>query len=160
MTQFLVGIAYCVWYISSMANDITTSVTADVSFRPSDGETLEAYTSCLAQALHSMATSDEVKAILSEGNPVTISIAGMPEEAKQEKMEDVPSFDIAEFLDSKISEFVEANTASITRLGEREFKNIIYSFFEDLTDTPLRKRAAAAPTGPSELAKRFLSALQ
>lgn len=120
-----------------MANDIETTTTADIIFSPSEGESLTDYLACMADSLSTLPDNDDVKKILSEGNSITLLIKGMPETKKEED-----TFDLDEYLDSKVATFVAENPELVQRLGAAALKDVVYGFFENLTDTPIK----AAPT--------------
>ena len=116
-----------------MANDIETTTTADIIFSPSEGETITDYLSCLADSLSTLPDNDDVKKILSEGNSITLLIKGMPETKKDEE-----TFDLNEYLDGKVAAFVAENPELVHRLGTAALKDVVYGFFENLTDTPIK----------------------
>lgn len=120
-----------------MANDIETTTTADIIFSPSEGETLTDYLACLSGSLSTLPDNDDVKKILSEGNSITLLIKGMPEVKKEEA-----PFDLDEYLDGKVAAFVAENPELVHRLGAAALKDVVYGFFENLTDTPIK----AVPT--------------
>lgn len=119
-----------------MANNIETTTTADIIFSPSEGESLDAYLSCMADSLSTLPENADVKRILSEGQSITLIIKGMP--AKEEEK----PFSITEYLDSKLSSFEEENPEIVTRLGKAALRDAVYGFFENMTDTPLRPKKA------------------
>lgn len=118
-----------------MANDIETTTTADIIFSPSEGETLNDYLACLADSLSTLPDNDDVKEILSSGNPITLLIKGMPEIKKDEEDD---TFDLAEYLDGKVAAFVAENPELVQRLGTAALKDVVYGFFENLTATSIK----------------------
>ena len=120
-----------------MANDIETTTTADIIFSPSEGETLNDYLACLADSLSTLPSNDDVKKILSSGNPITLLIKGMPETKEEE------TFDMEEYLENKVTAFAEENPELVTRLGTAALRDVVYGFFENLTETPIK---SAHPT--------------
>lgn len=118
-----------------MANDIETTTTADIIFNPSEGESLNDYLSCLADSLSTLPANDDVKKILSSGESITLLIKGMPEVKKEE------AFNLAEYLDGKVEAFVAENPELVQRLGTAALKDVVYGFFENLTDTPIKSDA-------------------
>lgn len=114
-----------------MANNIETTTTADIILSPSEGESLDAYLSCMADSLSALPENADVKRILSEGQSITLIIKGMP--VKEEEK----SFSITEYLDSKLSSFEEENPEIVIRLGKAALRDAVYGFFENMTDTPL-----------------------
>lgn len=125
-----------------MANDIETTTTADIIFSPSEGETLNDYLVCLSGSLSTLPDNDDVKKILSEGNSITLLIKGMPEIKKEEE-----TFDLDAYLDGKVAAFVAENPELVHRLGTAALRDVVYGFFENLTDTPIK----AVPTNNKEL---------
>lgn len=116
-----------------MANDIETTTTADIIFSPSEGETLNDYLACLADSLSTLPGNEDVKNILSSGNPITLLIKGMPETKKEEE-----TFDIEEYLERKVSAFADENPELVTRLGVAALRDAVCRFFENLTETPIK----------------------
>lgn len=116
-----------------MANDIETTTTADIIFSPSEGETLTDYIACVTDSLSTLPANDDVKKILSEGNSITLLIKGMPEVKNEEE-----TFDLDEYLDSKVTAFVAENPELVQRLGTAALKDVVYDFFENLTNTPIK----------------------
>lgn len=116
-----------------MANDIETTTTADIIFSPSEGETLNDYLACLAGSLSTLPDNEDVKNIISSGNPITLLIKGMPEPKKDEEL-----FDMEEYLDRKVATFVDENPELVARLGAAALKDVVYGFFENLTGTPIK----------------------
>lgn len=125
-----------------MANDIETTTTADIVFSPSEGESLNDYLSCLADSLSTLPANDDVKKILSNGEPITLLIKGMPEVKKEEE-----SFDMEAYLDSKVESFAAENPELVQRLGAAALRGVVYGFFENLTNTPIK----TVPTCDKEL---------
>lgn len=119
-----------------MANNIETTTTADITLSPSEGESLDAYLSCMADSLSTLPENADVKRILSEGQSITLIIKGMPV-----KEEEKP-FSFSEYLDSKLSSFEEENPELVTRLGKAALRDAVYGFFENMTDTPLIPKKA------------------
>ena len=136
-----------------MANDIETTTTADIIFSPSDGESLNDYLACLADSLSTLPDNDDVKKILSSGNPITLLIKGMPEIKKEEE-----AFDMEEYLENKVAAFAEENPELVTRLGTAALRDVVYGFFENLTETPIK---SAPPTEKvlSPLAARIVKSV-
>lgn len=136
-----------------MANDIETTTTADIIFSPSEGETLNDYLACLAGSLSTLPDNEDVKNILSSGNPITLLIKGMPEPKKEEEL-----FDMEEYLDRKVTAFVEENPELVARLGTAALKDVVYGFFENLTGTPI-KSASTAEKALSPLAAMLVKSV-
>jgi hypothetical protein len=136
-----------------MANDIETTTTADIIFSPSEGETLNDYLACLADSLSTLPDNDDVKKILSSGNPITLLIKGMPEIKKEEE-----AFDMEEYLENKVAAFAEENPELVTRLGTAALRDVVYGFFENLTETSIK---SAPPTEKvlSPLAARIVKSV-
>lgn len=126
-----------------MANDIETTTTADIIFSPSEGETLNDYLACLAGSLSTLPDNEDVKNILSSGNPITLLIKGMPEPKKDEE----ETFDLNEYLDGKVAAFVAENPELVQRLGTAALKDVVYGFFENLTSTSIK----SVPVSDKEL---------
>lgn len=120
-----------------MENDIETTTTADIIFSPSEGESLTDYLSCMADSLSTLPDNDDVKKLLSEGNSITLLIKGMPETKNEEE-----TFDLDEYLDGKVAAFVAENPELVHRLGVAALKDVVYGFFENLTDTPIKAVSA------------------
>lgn len=116
-----------------MANDIETTTTADIIFSPSEGESLNDYLSCLADSLSTLPDNDDVKKILSSGEPITLLIKGMPETKKEEE-----SFDMDEYLNRKVEAFATENPELVQRLGTAALRDVVYGFFENLTATSIK----------------------
>ena len=136
-----------------MANDIETTTTADIIFSPSEGETLNDYLACLADSLSTLPGNEDVKNILSSGNPITLLIKGMPEPKKEEE-----TFDLDTYLDGKVAAFVAENPELVHRLGAAALRDVVYGFFENLTDTPI-KAAPACDKALSPLAAMLVKSV-
>jgi len=136
-----------------MANDIETTTTADIIFSPSEGETLNDYLACLSGSLSTLPDNDDVKKLLSEGNSITLLIKGMPETKKEEE-----TFDLGEYLEGKVDAFVAENPELVHRLGTAALKDVVYGFFENLTDTPI-KTAHACDKALSPLAAMIVKSV-
>lgn len=116
-----------------MENDIETTTTADIIFSPSEGESLNDYLSCLSDSLATLPGNGDVRKIISDGNSIVLLIKGMPETKKEDE-----TFDMEAYLNGKVAAFVEENPELVNRLGVAALRDVVYGFFENLTDTPIR----------------------
>lgn len=123
-----------------MANDIKTTTTADITFSPSEGESLADYLACLRDSLSTLPCNPEFKKLLSAGGDMRLVINGISNASKEVSSEAVEEedFDLEEFLDKKVTQFCAENPELMIQLGTDVMRDMIYDFFEQLTGVPIR----------------------
>lgn len=123
-----------------MANDIKTTTTADITFSPSEGESLADYLACLRDSLSTLPCNPEFKKLLSAGGDMRLVINGISNASKEVSNEAVEEedFDLEEFLDKKVTQFCAENPELMIQLGTDVMRDMIYDFFEQLTGVPIR----------------------
>lgn len=146
-----------------MANDIKTTTTADITFSPSEGESLADYLACLSDSLSTLPGNPEFKKLLSAGGDIRLVINGISDASKEVSNEaaeeEVEDFDLEEFLDKKVTQFCAENSELMIQLGTDVMRDMIYDFFEQLTGVPLRNDDVEEEEEDEEALSEFAQAL-
>lgn len=145
MTHVFVVDVKLISYSVAMANsnNIETSVSADIKFGPSVGESLDDYLSCLSSALHDLMRSDDIRSAVEGGHTVTISIDGMPQASGD--AEDSDGFSLNEFINDRVTCFSRENPETMGKIGEEVLKHTVQQFFERLTGEHIIERPNSRP---------------